>query len=276
VTGYDLHKLLIGSLGTLAVITRVNFRTFPLPPAQGTFIASFSDAESAFGFCRAIAQSVLAPQIVEVADPSSAHLLFSAEAPAQIMPRQWSVVITVAGQPSVVERHARDLGRMASAANAAELVPLSDTEQSSVLTRVREFARLVLEAAPSAAIFRISVLPTAMPALLRDLGEIAKHYHLDFATLTRASGIVYAAFFAEEGNETPSAATASAAKEVFHVCSLPEIGAQAMLEWCPNEVKRAVGGVWGPSRQSFALMHRVKNVFDPQNVLSPGRFAGGI
>ena len=42
VTGYSLHKLLIGSLGTLAVITRVNFRTFPLPPAQGTFVASFS------------------------------------------------------------------------------------------------------------------------------------------------------------------------------------------------------------------------------------------
>ena len=37
VTGYDLHKLLIGSLGTLAVITRVNFRTFPMPQAQGTF-----------------------------------------------------------------------------------------------------------------------------------------------------------------------------------------------------------------------------------------------
>ncbi len=37
VTGYDLHKLLIGSLGTLAVITRVNFKTFPLPPAQKIF-----------------------------------------------------------------------------------------------------------------------------------------------------------------------------------------------------------------------------------------------
>ncbi len=35
VTGYDLHKLLIGSLGTLGVITRVNFRTFPMPQAQG-------------------------------------------------------------------------------------------------------------------------------------------------------------------------------------------------------------------------------------------------
>ncbi len=36
VTGYDLHKLLIGSLGTLAVITRLNFRTFPLPRGSGT------------------------------------------------------------------------------------------------------------------------------------------------------------------------------------------------------------------------------------------------
>ena len=276
VTGYDLHKLLIGSLGTLAVITRVNFRTFPLPPAQGTFIASFSDAESAFGFCRAIAQSVLSPQIVEVADPGAAHLLFSAGAPAQITPRQWFVIITVAGQPSVVDRHARELGRMASAANAAEMLPLSDAEQSSILTRVREFPRLVLEGAPSAAIFRINVLPTTMPALLRDLREIAKNYHLDFAALTRASGIVYATFSPEEGNETPSGGIASAAKEVFHVCSLPEIGGQAMLEWCPTEVKRAVGSVLGPSRQDFVLMQRVKNVFDPQNVLSPGRFAGGI
>jgi len=35
VTGYDLHKLLIGSLGTLAVITRLNFRTFPCAPGYG-------------------------------------------------------------------------------------------------------------------------------------------------------------------------------------------------------------------------------------------------
>jgi len=34
--------------------------------------------------------------------------------------------------------------------------------------------------------------------------------------------------------------------------------------------------VLGPSRQDFVLMQRMKNVFDPQNVLSPGRFAGGI
>ena len=137
-------------------------------------------------------------------------------------------------------------------------------------------ARLVLEAAPDAAIFRIGVLPAAMPSLLEDLSEIAKHYHVGLAALTRASGIVYAAFFAEEGSETSSAATAGAAKEAFHICTLPENCAQAMLEWCPPEMKRMGTDLWGSRRDDFVLMQRVKNVFDPQNVLSAGRFTSGI
>ncbi len=274
VTGYDLHKLLIGSLGTLAVITRVNFRTFPLLAAQGTFVASFSDADSAFGFARAIAQSVLTPQIVEIADPGATHFLFSHNASARISPQQWSVVITAGGQPSVVDRHARDLGQMASAVNAIEFIPLSNAEQSSVLLRISEFPRLILEAAPPAAIFRISALPTAMPPLLGQLSELAARNHMHFAALTHASGIMYAALFAEEGREMPSAGAANVATQAFQICAQPEISAQAMLEWCPSEVKRAAGGVWGPARQDFALMRRIKNVFDPQNVLSPGRFAG--
>ncbi len=276
VTGYDLHKLLIGSLGTLAVIARVNFRTFPMPPSQGMFVASFSSAEAAYEFCRAISHSVLTPQMVEVADPDAGRLIFSAEASARIMSMQWSVVISAAGQPAVVDRYARELGRMASAANAAEFFQIADTEYHSVFARIREFLRLVLEAAPDAAIFRISVLPTVMPSLLKGLSELAKRYETGLATLTRASGIVYAAFFAQAGSEASTAFSASAVKEVFQICSLPENGAQAMLEWCPREIKTSADAVWGPSRPDFELMRRVKVSFDPQNVLAPGRFAGGI
>src|SRR5207253_6268896 len=50
VTGYDLHKLLIGSLGTLAVITRLNFRTFPAAPSSRDFVVSFPAPETALAF----------------------------------------------------------------------------------------------------------------------------------------------------------------------------------------------------------------------------------
>ena len=278
VTGYDLHKLLIGSLGTLAVITRVNFRTFPLLPAQGTFVASFSDAEAAFGFCRAIAQSVLTPQIVEVADPGAAHFLFSAEAPARITPQQWSVVITAAGQPSVVDRHARELGHMASAANADRVCA---AQRNGTFFRSDAHPRIPAAGSGGCAVrgdfsHRRFCPPPCRPLLGR-LGELAAQNHLRFRRPYACIRDYVRRISAEEGRrDAVRRRWQMRPSEVFQTCAQPEISAPAMLEWCPAEVKRAAGGVWGPARQDFALMQRVKNVFDPQNVLSPGRFAGGI
>jgi glycolate oxidase FAD binding subunit len=274
VTGYDLHKLLIGSLGTLAIITRVNFRTFPLPQAQKTFIASFSEAEEAFEFCRSVAHSVLTPQLMEVADPSAGQLVFSGQAFERIQPDQWSAIVTAAGQPAVVERYAQELGQMAAAANAAEFMPVEDDAHRVLFERVREFPRLALDAVPNAAIFRLSALPTVMPVLIAKLNAIARQHRADVATLSRASGIVYAVFAAE--NSAMLDWLAKAIPEVFLACGQPEIQASAMLEWCPAELKTAPEVVWGPARPDVELMRRVKRSFDPQNVLAPGRFAGGI
>ena len=57
VTGYDIHKLMIGSLGTLGVITHVNFRTFPLPIRSRGFVARFATAERAFDMRDRVARS---------------------------------------------------------------------------------------------------------------------------------------------------------------------------------------------------------------------------
>jgi glycolate oxidase FAD binding subunit len=276
VTGYDLHKLLIGSLGTLAVITRVNFRTFPMPQAQGAFVASFSSAEAAFDFCRAVSHSVLTPQMVEVANPGTAALIFSGEFSARIEPRTWSVVLSAAGQPAVVARHARELGHLAGAADAEEFLPLTDAEADSVLAQIREFPKLMIERAPSAAIFRISAVPGVMAALLGKLRVLAAQCEFDFVSLARASGTLYAAFLPQEEISGTPQSLSRIITEVFHACAQPEMQASAMLEWCPTDLKTSADVVWGPSRPDFELMRRVKHSFDPQNVLAPGRFAGGI
>ena len=276
VTGFDLHKLVIGSLGTLAVITRVNFRTFPLLPAQGTFVATFASAKAASDFCLSVSHSTLAPQIVEIADPCAARLLFSGEVDARVEPQSWAVILSVAGQAAVVERHARELGRLASAAKAAEFLPISDSEGVSVLTRIREFPQLILQSEPSATIFRVNLLPGSIHSFLQVLIDLAKRDGFDLATLTRASGILCAAFLQKEGGGVSPASSARLIKEVLHFNTIPDANAQSMLEWCPPEVKHLAGDAWGPARADLPLMWKVKNAFDPQHVLSPGRFAGGI
>jgi FAD/FMN-containing dehydrogenase len=60
VSGYDLHKLMIGSFGSLGVITKINFRTFPMAASSGAFVAFFDSAADAVGMRHQIAQSLRA------------------------------------------------------------------------------------------------------------------------------------------------------------------------------------------------------------------------
>ena len=115
-----------------------------------------------------------------------------------------------------------------------------------------------------------------MAPLLARLGELAARDRLDIAALTHASGVAYVAFLPKEGEIARVATLAKLSREVFQAFGNPEMNANAMVEWCPAEVKRAIGGVWGPAHPDFSLMKRVKNAFDPEGVLSPGRVAGEI
>ncbi len=267
VTGYDLHKLLIGSLGTLGVITRVNFRTFPLPPAQQSFVATYAGAREAMALVQAIARSPLAPRAVEVVDPAVLPVLGNQTLPAEL----WSVVITAAGNEKVVERHAADLARMARDSAAREFQPLSDEHSQALLEGLREFARHVQAAHPAAVIFRVSALPAVIGELVERVVAIAKRMNLASGSVMKAGSTIYFALWREAGRSESDLQRAS--EEIF--AAGDAVGARAMIESCPAELKRAVN-VWGAPRGDLELMKRVKKVFDPAGILAPGRFVGGI
>src|SRR5580700_6944968 len=74
VTGYDIHKLMIGALGTLGVITRVNFKTFPTPLDRRGYVARFLSAEHALDSCHRFAKSSLTPITLDILSPRCAEL----------------------------------------------------------------------------------------------------------------------------------------------------------------------------------------------------------
>jgi glycolate oxidase FAD binding subunit len=279
VSGYDLHKLLIGSLGTLAVITRANFKTFPMPPEQVVFVVAFEDVAPALEFCKAHGRSPLGALQVDVISPEAAQI-FAAQSDVEIaLPeKRWCVVVSAAGNSRVVERHRRELPAMATQAEASGLVALGDSQQSmkvaaALLGRVREFPALMQAANSAATIFRIAALPSAMPAIAQRLGALAAELGMPAAIVLRPHGIIYFAILPAASDGSASGRLAKLAAAIFR--AMADLGASARIEFAPTELKRAVN-VWGAPRLDFDLMRRVKKVFDPGNVLSPGRFAGGI
>jgi glycolate oxidase FAD binding subunit len=110
VSGYDIHKLMIGSLGTLGAITRVNFRTFPLPRRTRTFVAEFPVSRQACEFRNAIAGSVLRPRTLEIVSQSAGGRILAVEgAPRAFGDNRWSVYVSFAGDEDVLKRDYREL-----------------------------------------------------------------------------------------------------------------------------------------------------------------------
>jgi glycolate oxidase FAD binding subunit len=260
---------LASSLGTLAVITRLNFRTLPLPPEERMFVASFVAPQEALSFCRAIAASPLQPRMLEAFNPATARIFDTARVPAD----QWGVAVAAAGHRAVVDRHERDLARMAGELCAADFAAFDGPEQDTVFVALREFPRLVLEAFPGAAIFRIAVLPGTMPALLAETIAVGERHRLEPAILVRAAGVVYAALLPPGGDPAATPRLAPACRELMQASM--GLGARPMIEWCPLALKREVN-IWPPPGTDQALAEKLKRVFDPQAILAPGRFLGGV
>ena len=271
VTGYDLHKLLIGSLGTLAVITRLNFRTLPLPPAEKMFVAAFADASGAFSFARAIIKSPLQPRVLDLLDPRASGL-FSARGASFLKRDSWIAVVEAAGHEAVLQRHARELFAMSQDAQAAEFLPLDVAQRDRLFLCLCEFSPIAFDATSATTIFRIAALPSAMPALIQEIMKLAESRELECAILVRALGVLYIAILSPADAKVYPRSVICC-REAMNLCLTS--GAAPMIERCPQGLKAALS-IWPPAGGEHEVAQRLKQVFDPHGVLSPGRFRGGI
>jgi glycolate oxidase FAD binding subunit len=282
VAGYDIHKLLAGSLGTLGVITKINLRTFPRPSNSRGFIASFETAESALALRHRIAQSPLTPLTLEILSPKTSELFSGDTAgrietnsfPANLLSTTlWMLAVTFAGNENVLDRYGRDLRQMAKQSGAIDATVLGIEQIEGAFGRVREFMPIALESSPATTIVKMSVLPSHMNNILVAAAKAADENGLPWAALARGVGIIYFALLPAERKERDFGNVAQATSKLFAACA--NLEGNLTIPWCPAEWKSALN-IWGPNRGDFELMRKLKKLFDPGDILSPGRFAGGI
>jgi len=278
VTGYDLHKLLIGSLGTLAVITRLNFRTFPLPRGYGRLSVTFSSVESILRFRAMVAKSPLTPSSFEILDPEASQRLLesrkdrTAAPPSWFAPELWHVFVGFEGTDPILRRYSSDLAQYAEQCGAANWNLLDEARGKIIGKDLQEFPRFLASASPAATIFKLSALPVLPPDIL-NLCAGAQRRAIPCCLFANNSGPLYFALQPARLDEVTIAALVEISAEVFEFASAHR--GQASIPFCPSELKRHVN-IWGPAREDANLMRRVKNAFDPDKIFAPGRFTAGI
>jgi glycolate oxidase FAD binding subunit len=251
VAGYDLGKLLVGSFGTLGVVTEAVFRLHPLPAFRLLVTAPFDRPEAAQRMVQEVIHGQAVPTAVEVDWPvdgpgTVSVLLEGIEAGLQERaattrrllgsgaeeggpPEGWGAFPWAGG-----------LGATALKATALKATALKATFALSGLARVLATAR---SAAADAGV----------PLALRGSG---------------GAGVLYGALPADAA----PAAVAGVVGRLRGECTA--LGGATVVLDAPAEVKAAVD-TWGPV-PALDLMRRVKEQFDPERRLAPGRFVGGI
>lgn len=254
VTGYDLHKLMIGSLGTLGFLTEVTFKVLPLPQYSEWGNIVFEKSESALRAAREIARSNTSPAALEVFNVANGYsLYFAAE----------GVEVAVKDQISGIV----ELCRKVEAWSVAEPATVATGDYTKLWQKFRDYAN---QAQYNLQLKWSDTLTNLSHTLTRVEG-FAQQAGLEATLQVRAgTGIIYLYATLAENQAAQTVQLIETARQ-----EIQAKGGSLVIEKAPADLKEKIE-VFGEVGDAFAPMKALKDKLDPKGILNPGRFVKGI
>ena len=246
VSGLDMGKLMIGSFGTLAAMTSINFKAFPRPAEERSFLVVADSLEPLLSLQTAIIKSQLQPVASDLLDTGAASL-------AGVPGSQSCLVLEASGNKTLVDRYEREWAALAKENGANDFQTLDRPGAESIWGKVRNFPALAAPAHSTASVLRISSEPKKLGDMLNTAASAEPS-----AILTRtAAAIAYVA--------CPDLDSARRCSTACRAQGFPTI-----VESCPADQKGTLE-LWPHPGTQFAVMQRIKDQLDPSCLLNPSR-----
>jgi glycolate oxidase FAD binding subunit len=239
VAGYDLHKLMTGSFGTLGVITEVNFRLHPVEVHARTWTATATDAARFAEPLRGLLDSQMTPSAVQV----------------RVREQECALDVRIAALPECMDDHAGRLQKLFGQ------IELSETSENVWQARQKLFA------IEGAVVLKVSLLPSDVCPVTTELQQWAAREDAEISIVAQAPGLMAVAL-----KSSPDAAIAL----IKHLRGrLHGSGGSVVAQQFPEALRDGLD-VWGCDSNALPLMREIKRRFDPNRILNPGRFVGNI
>ena len=269
VVGYDLTRLFIGSEGTLAIFTQLILRLLPLAEAKVTFLLSFSSLAQATGLVAQILTAGLMPCTLEYMDQTAVQVV--RDRLSSPLPDETAALLLVEfdGSKAEVEQQGKLFTEFVQQEDCLLRRAQSEEETQELWLARRSIAPACLNLRPHKIAEDVVVPRSRIPELVRFIELLTQELNLIILTFGHAGdGNIHVNIMVDKQNEQEYSNGLKAKERLFE--RVLSMGGTLSGE-------HGVGITKSPflsqelDETALSVMRRLKELFDPHNILNPGK-----
>jgi len=270
VAGYNLLKLLIGSEGTLGIVTRAILRLIPKPKAEKTTRIFFSSVDDAARCVSAIIAARVIPATLEFMDKGSLDALRQ-HLGADIDPRHSAMLmVKVDGHPAACEDEAEQIAAIAREHNCSDLAMAADSEEEASIWKLRKNLSPAVGKMANTKLNEDVVVPRSrIPDLIREANRIGQEQGVMIVNFGHSGdGNIHVNFMYDRFDPEQRQGVINGVSELMRV--VVEMDGAISGEHGIGIMKRDFLGLQY-DEATLAVMRTLKQSLDPNGILNPGK-----
>jgi len=270
VVGYDLTKLIVGSEGTLGIVTKAVLKLLPLPEATKTMFAVFSDMRDAANTVSKIISSKIIPSTLEFMDKESIGCVAGYLPPDLSGSIEAALLIEVDGDKDLIEKEALLIRGICMENSATDVRIAGNRQEAKALWQARRaISPSMAKLKPNKINEDIVVPRSKIPDAIMGTRDIARKYNIIIANFGHAGdGNIHVNVMIDKSNSGEFERGKKAVEEIFRL--VLSLGGTISGEHGIGTAKMPYIGM-ELSPAAIDMMRRIKQVLDPKGVLNPGK-----
>ena len=269
VVGYDLTRLLTGSEGTLAVITKLRLRILPLPEEVITLLAMFDNLEASGLAVAKITASKIIPRTLEFMDAGTIAAVENFK-PVGI-PRNIEALLLIEmdGHPSAITKQAGKIIEICESLNAEVKIAEDAVARDKLWAARRSISPALYHMNPMKINEDVVVQTDKIPDILKKLRGLSEESGIQIVNFGHAGdGNIHVNIMVDKKGAEKDQKVETLVREIFEVTL--SLGGTISGEHGIGITKSPYLGM-EIKKHELELMKGIKNLFDPKNILNPGK-----